>query len=471
MRKRIVKAVICLIAILAMLIPSTVFGMEFSDVQITAPYYKAVDRLSNDGVILGRGDGTFGPRDYTKRKEFCAFIARANNYNESYYDMTEIPFTDVADDWAKEYIAYCYDNGYINGMGNGLFMPDEMVTCEQAVKIVVCATGLGNEELAKVGPMWYSGYINVAKKKGLLEDVEVKISEPADRAFVAQIVYNAMLINEENQNKSDINAVDVSSRTNKTLVKPVEGSEVAAIYGPEEIWEPSPDWNYYQYYGENYIEESKAAEEDIELQPENEDLYEYVPIGSSNGMLIVIDPGHNYNKVDTGAAGNGLREQDITFLIAEQLKPILERNGFSVIMTRNSIKDNVSTESVSASLAKRADIANKNNADLFVSIHCNASNGSGNGTETYYCTGSGAGKKFASFVQSELIDEVGLKNRGVKSAKYSVLKNTNMPAILVETAFIDNVDDAKHLGSTTERYKFAEAIAMGICDFVGIDFN
>lgn len=469
MQKRIVKAVICLIAILAMLIPSTVFGMEFSDVPITASYYKAVDRLSNDGVILGRGDGTFGPRDYTKRKEFCAFIARANNYNESYYSVTEIPFTDVADDWAKEYIAYCYDNGYINGMGNGLFMPDEMVTCEQAVKIVVCATGLGTEELSKVGPKWYSGYINIAKKKGLLEDVEVKISEPADRAFVAQIVYNAMLLNDENQNKSDVNALDVSSRVNKSLVKPVEGYEVAAIYGPEEIWEPSPDWNYYQYYGENYIEESKAAEEDIELQPENEDLYEYVPIGSSSGMLIVIDPGHNYNITDTGATGNGLREQDITFLIAEQLKPILERNGFSVIMTRNSIKDNVSTESVSASLAKRADIANKNNADLFVSIHCNA--GGGTGTETYYCTGSGAGKKLASFVQSELIDEVGLKNRGVKSAKYSVLKNTNMPAILVETAFIDNVDDAKYLQSTTERYKFAEAIAMGICDFVGIDFN
>ena len=66
---------------------------------------------------------------------------------------------------------------------------------------------------------------------------------------------------------------------------------------------------------------------------------EYVPRGSSDGMLIVVDPGHNYNGVDTGAVGNGLREQDITFYIAEKLKPILERNGFSVIMTRNYLKE------------------------------------------------------------------------------------------------------------------------------------
>ena len=108
-------------------------------------------------------------------------------------------------------------------------------------------------------------------------------------------------------------------------------------------------------------------------------------------MLIVVDPGHNYNGVDTGAVGNGLREQDITFYIAEKLKPILERNGFSVIMTRNSLKKNVSNESVSASLARRSEIANRNGADLFVSIHCNA--GGGTGVETYYCTDSATARR------------------------------------------------------------------------------
>ena len=88
-------------------------------------------------------------------------------------------------------------------------------------------------------------------------------------------------------------------------------------------------------------------------------------------------------------------------------------------MTRNSIKDNVSNESVSASLNRRAEIANRNGADLFVSIHCNA--GGGTGIETYYCTGSDTGKTLASFVQKNVVNEIGLRNRGVKSARYAVL--------------------------------------------------
>ena len=138
-------------------------------------------------------------------------------------------------------------------------------------------------------------------------------------------------------------------------------------------------------------------------------------------------------------------------------------------MTRNSVKENVSTESVSASLARRADIANRNGADLFVSIHCNA--GGGTGTETYYCTGSNDGKVFATYIQEGILDEVGLRNRGVKNARYAVLRNTNMTAALVETGFIDSANDAKYLGSEKYQQAFAEGIAKGICNYVGIEYR
>ncbi len=472
MQKRFLAAVICIMLILSVTtVP--VFAIDFSDVPITASYYKAVDKLSNAGVIQGRGDGAFAPGDNTTRAEFCAFVARANSFNQAYYKASSTPFEDVEKgNWAEAYISFCYENGYVNGMDDDSFEPTSNVTCEQAVKMVVCASGVGDESLSKVGPKWYSGYINVARKHNLLDGVELEISKPATRAFVAQIVYNSMLVRSEN--KSGDHAVDVSS--NNTGRDFGSGDKVVSKieYEPEEIWEPDPEdveWNYYQYYGENYKEymkEDKNSEEYTVTEiPEPE--YVYVPRGSSEGMLVVIDAGHNYNGVDTGATGNGLREQDITYYIAEELKPLLERNGFEVIMTRNSLKDNVSTESVSASLARRSEIANRAGADLFVSIHCNA--GGGTGTETYYCTGSGEGKVLAGFIQDGMLDAVGLRNRGVKSARYAVLRNTNMAAALVETAFIDNEADAKYLADAKYREAFAEGIARGICDFVGIEYK
>ncbi len=478
MRKHIKTALICIAVIAAIFsLQIGASAMEFTDVPITASYYKAVDKLSNEGVIQGRGDGAFGPGDKTTRAEFCAFVARANSYNEAYYSNATMPFDDVAKgNWAEGYISYCYENGYVNGMTESSFSPDENVTYEQAIKMVVCASGVGTEELSKVGPKWYSGYINVAKKNKLLDGVEYEIGEPAPRSFVAQIVYNSMLVRGENKvANGGTHAVDVSGNrySGGTTVAATEYSE-PVIYEPEEIWEPSQEdeiWRYYQYYGEDYekyMQEDKNNENYTVPEVEDDD-YEYVPIGSSEGMLIVIDPGHNYNGVDTGAVGNGLREQDITYLIAEKLQPILVRNGFQVIMTRNSLKDNVSTESVSKSLARRAEIANRNNADLFVSIHCNA--GGGTGTETYYCTGSDESRTFAKFVQEGMLDAVGLKNRGVKNARYAVLRNTNMTAILLETGFIDSAHDSKYLGSEEYQQAFAEGIAKGICEYVGIEYK
>ena len=470
MHNRIIAAAVCMILIIvAVAVPYSAYGMEFSDVPITASYYKAVDKLSNEGVIQGRGDGAFAPGDNTTRAEFCAFVARANSYNSSYYKTAKTPFIDVkSGNWAEGYISFCYENGYINGMDDKSFAPNSNVTCEQAVKIVVCASGVGDESLSKVGPKWYSGYVNVARKNNLLDGADFKVGEPANRAFVAQIVYNSMLV--KGEDKTANHAVDVGGSNTGKVVAGTQ-TNVVVEFEPEEIWEPDSEWDYYQYYGEDYktymAEDEQAGGYTVPEEAEPE--YEWVPIGSSEGLLVVVDAGHNYSGVDTGATGNGLREQDITYYIAEELKPMLERNGFTVIMTRNSLKENVSTESVSASLARRAEIANRSGADIFVSIHCNA--GGGTGTETYYCTGSGAGKVLAGFIQDGMIDEVGLRNRGVKKARYAVLRNTNMVSALVETGFIDSANDAKYLADKTSRKDFAEGIARGICDYVGIEFK
>ncbi len=446
-RKSVVALLLCALLMLAM--PAQVFALEFTDVPITASYYKAVDKLSNIGVIQGRGDGAFAPGAMTTRAEFCAFVARANGYNANYYQPAKLPFPDVdAKGWAYPYISFCYENGYINGMEDGTFQPNAFVTDEQAVKMVVCSSGVGDESLSAVGPKWYSGYLNVAQKYNLLSGTRVRVSNSANRAFVAQVVYNAMLVTEGDAQ----DAINVGNTTPRPTYAP-----------PEPTPEPTPAPT---------VAPTKKPEPTATVAPTTkptatpEPTVRPKPTKRPDGkFVVVLDAGHNYNVTDTGASGNGLKEQDITFYIADKTRVLLEKNGFVVIMTRNKITDNVSEESVSASLRARADIANEAGADLFLSIHCNA--GGGSGTETYFYSDSAEGEVLAEILQENVVGQVGLIDRGVHSASFAVLRYTTMPAALLETAFIDTETDAALLGSKDGQQAFAEGVARGICEYFG----
>ncbi len=185
---------------------------------------------------------------------------------------------------------------------------------------------------------------------------------------------------------------------------------------------------------------------------------------------IYIDPGHNYSGADTGAVGFGLKEQDITVEIASKLKPLLINSGFSVMMSRESIYDNVAS-SVNASLAARYNAANSWGADIFVSIHCNSANTKAYGCETYCVKLDSEAGKLAKYVQKHMTEETGRYDRGVKTANFAVIYHTTMPAILVETAFIDNYGDNLFLASDSGKNQCATAIYKGICDYFGIKYN
>lgn len=183
-------------------------------------------------------------------------------------------------------------------------------------------------------------------------------------------------------------------------------------------------------------------------------------------MKICIDAGHNNSGWDTGAEGNGLLEQDITWLITKKLQGLLENIGIDVILTRAFKEQNLGTD-VNSSLRKRVEICNFHNCDLFVSVHCNSSPySSANGTETLIVAFGGEAEKLAKYIQSEIVEDLETENRGVKVAPLYVLKNTNCPAVLVETAFISN-----ELDSLLLRFKhddFAKAIFSGICKYLDI---
>ena len=483
--------VVLVVAILTLAIQAQVFGLEFSDVNITASYHKAVDVLSNHGIIQGRGDGVFAPKDSMTRAEFCTILARANGYSASYYQPKELPFSDIEPGfWAIPYISFCYENGYISGMLDGTFCPNDYVTDEQAIKMVVCASGIGDETLSKIGPKWYSGYLNVAQKYNLLQDTTARVSNASNRGFVAQIVYNATLrkadsstVGEALQSERNAKLDDATSdEDSESVINSISKKAEEKQLSKEEKAKQEADDKARQQAeikAKADAEAKATAKKEAKAKKEAEEKAEKEAKAKRNAKIsaakkdgkniIVVDAGHNYSVTDTGAVGNGLREQDITFYIAEKVKPLLEKNGFTVIMTREKLTDNVSELSVSASLKERAAIANEAGAVLFISIHCNA--GGGTGTETYYCTGSDEGKALAQYIQEAVIEEVGLTDRGVKNATFSVLRNTDMPATLLETAFIDNSSDAKVLADKNYQKSYAVGIAKGICEYFGLNYK
>ncbi len=177
----------------------------------------------------------------------------------------------------------------------------------------------------------------------------------------------------------------------------------------------------------------------------------------SNRTVVVIDPGHGGQ--DPGTIGiGGLQEKDIVLPISLDVADILRRQGIEVRMTRDT--DNF------ISLQGRTDFANNIDADLFVSIHANAINLSRpdvNGLETYYYKN---GRRLAEVIHWSILNGVDIANRGIRRARFYVLRHSTMPAVLVEVGFVTGEIDAPKLKDPAHRRQMAEAIARGIVQYI-----
>jgi N-acetylmuramoyl-L-alanine amidase len=184
-------------------------------------------------------------------------------------------------------------------------------------------------------------------------------------------------------------------------------------------------------------------------------------------MKICIDPGHG--GYDSGAVGNGLKEKDITLKIALKVRDFL-KDVCDIILTRDS--DNTAWNS-NTDLQTRCDIANKANADYFISIHVNSASGTaGTGFESYVSAiASQQSKNLGQKIHDDLANfykNKGFTDRGFKTANFYVLNNTNMPATLIENLFINNPDDAKFLTDDNFINDFSSAIANALKNALGI---
>jgi len=204
---------------------------------------------------------------------------------------------------------------------------------------------------------------------------------------------------------------------------------------------------------------------------------------------IVIDPGHGGR--DPGKENNRLRVNEKTLALdtALRLKKVLETAGYRVVMTR-SADENLGPDKAS-DLLRRAEIAQQANADLFVSLHYNAV-GSGaqrvTGVEVYSLTpqfqfstsdpeheddqGAGEANRGNAYdhwntvvgyqVHRRMIENLRASDRGLKRARWAVLRHAPCPAILIESGFLSNDTEARRITTAAYRQKIAVAIADGI---------
>ncbi|UOE93832.1 peptidoglycan-binding protein [Alkalihalobacillus sp. LMS39] len=170
------------------------------------------------------------------------------------------------------------------------------------------------------------------------------------------------------------------------------------------------------------------------------------------GRVIVVDAGHGGS--DPGAVAFGIRESDIALDISRRLERKLTAAGATVVMTR--------TADTTVALNQRAPIANNLRADAFISVHLNA--GGGTGTETFWdrTHASADSQRLATNIQTNLVSQIKLRDRGVKHANFLVLRESRVPSALVEVAFMDTRSDSDKIKTASFRESAAEGIYRGI---------
>lgn len=184
-------------------------------------------------------------------------------------------------------------------------------------------------------------------------------------------------------------------------------------------------------------------------------------------IRIFIDQGHNPFGPNGGAQGNGLNEADVTFQVGSYLADLLAQDPrFEVRVSRSSPTEVIGTSNAS-SLAARVNAANSWPADYFISIHCNAStNPALNGSEVYVYQQYTQSYWLAQHILNGIVQRVGTRDNGVRlNPGLYVLRRTQMPAVLVELAYLSNASDAQKLRD--DPYGFAQGIYNGLLSYFG----
>lgn len=276
---------------------------SFSDVTADNTYRKAITTLSNLNIINGYEDGTFKPDAEITRAEFAKIIVYTLNYAS--LQTTSNRFSDVEDHWAKQEINLCSDFSIIDGMGDGTFHPDDHVTLEQVLKMVVCT--LGYKVAAEANGGWPVGYQITATSLGLMDKVkDSQYSEYAKRGAIAQIIYNALEVKmSETDAAGNITVSDKTLFNDYLKIKKLKGTLVGVgdyITNDSTIALGKNEMNIL-YNGEQYIIDYSSYTTDVTQINKNlgKTITVYYKQERENDerTLVIIDDESTNNTVTT----------------------------------------------------------------------------------------------------------------------------------------------------------------------------
>ena len=326
---------------------------------------------------------------------------------------------------------------------------------------------------------------------------EIKISEDKKVNVPEKDLSKTEEKNNESKDNKEIkeNETDVPVIDNRIIANESEIYEKPVLEEEEDDSEALAKVKVVSVTDDQIIDDSYAIVDDTEtfkdIIPKQHEI-------SKDAKIIVVDAGHGGK--DPGAVGpRGTREKDINLSIALQLEKVFKKDkNYKVILTRD---DDTFVE-----LVERANIANQNKADLFISVHCNANlNRNASGFEVYFLSENASNKasfsaailensvieledkndtkktalqnmlwsmvvneyinessELASFVSQESTGRLKIPNRGVKQDVFYVLRGTQMPAILVETAYISNYTEESKLNTSSFQKAIADSIYEGV---------
>lgn len=381
-------------------------GVAFADIQThwAAAFIRG---LASQGLVSGFADGTFKPDAGMSRAQYAALLV--NTFNPL-PKRPPVEFRDVSPGhWAAIAIQRAYRGRLLSGGGDGTFRPEQAIT-----RIEVLLSLVNGLELPAGNPDLLTYY----RDAGVV---------PAfARAAVASATQNRLVVNYPDLKQ--LHPAQAASRAEVTAMvyqALVQAERSPAIASP-------------------YIVDPTVPPPEEPSEPP-----------SSGRLTIMLDPGHGGS--DPGAIGlGGLQEKDVVLAIALATADELKKWDLRVVLTRSDDR--------TVSLEDRVLLAEQTKADFFISIHGNAVDNlpDVNGLETYHYPNSTKGADLARAIHNQLLQSLKPNNRGVKQANFYVLRNTSMPAALVEVGFVTGRIDAANLANADYRKAVGRALATGI---------
>ncbi|MGD6875876.1 N-acetylmuramoyl-L-alanine amidase [Bacillus infantis] len=361
-----------------------------------------IARANELGLITGYTDGTYKPEALLTRAQMSKIISNAFRLDISAASEKDIAFSDISESfWAATYINTLYYNGISNGSGSR-FKPNENITRAQ-----------------------FSVFIGRALNNGFRVEVL-----PVQKNTKSYGKVTAASLN-----------VRSSASASASIIGKVYKGNIVAVQDINGYWAKISFNNQTGYVHKTYLKLKNANGSVLK------------------DRIIVIDAGHG--GTDPGAVSGNLNEKSIVMEVAKRVNAKLLSQGAKVVMTRSG--DTYPT------LGDRVEISQKNYAEVFVSIHANAASAAAKGAETFYDTSKNdngpESKELAAEIQKQIVALASMQDRGIKDNDFYVVRNQEIPSVLVELGFITNSQDAAKLASSQYQELYAEAIYRGIKNY------